>query len=119
MIALIIYEAVWLFTIWWDHKKPLGVLFAVVMMLIPFIFIARNISKYGNSGLSEADAALLGGSDEESTSYREPFFDSDHDNTTKTKTHAEWVSENNAKERKRGEEYDRMWAEEYMDEHDY
>lgn len=33
-------------------------------------------------------------------------------------THADWVKESIAKDKARGETYDRMWADEYLDEHD-
>ena len=47
--------------------------------------------------------------------YGPKDFETKHENK---KTHADWVAESNAKDRKRGEDYDRMWAEEYLDEHD-
>ena len=119
MIALIIHEAVWLFVLWWDHDKPLGVLLDIVMLAIPFIYIAYHTSQYGNSGLSYLDAELLDNSDSKDPNYIEPPHRHPESNqSSHHKSHAEWVAETNEKARKVGEEYDRMWADEYLDEHD-
>ena len=120
MIPLIIYEAVWIFALWWDHSKTLGILYDLAFMAIPFFFIARHYSKYGSSSLNQWDNAFFDTvSDLDDTPPSGGHDDIFNDDSSHNKSHADWVTESLEKDKNRGKEYDRMWAEEHMDEHDY
>lgn len=52
------------------------------------------------------------------SSYPHDDFDRPHDNQPPTESHADWVKRDAEEHKRISDQYDRDWAEEYMDEHD-